>query len=270
MSHEVVRTRGGALAVRCHEAGEIMHPGVGPLAEAAALYVAQSRLGDRLRGAAGGTLVVFDVGLGAASNAVAALAEAERTGGGAGRLDLHSFERDRGALELALCHGAAFGLEGDRGQAARALLATGRHDGERSTWRLQDGDVLEALGRQLPPADIIFWDPFSARANPTLWTVAAFSAARRAAGPRCTLFTYSASTATRVALLLGGWAVGIGDATGDKAQTTAAAVDPGDLARPLPSSWLTRLSRADVPLPPDAPADVVLRVAAAPQFNPGP
>ena len=32
MSHELVRTRGGTLAVRCLEAGEVMHPGVGPVA----------------------------------------------------------------------------------------------------------------------------------------------------------------------------------------------------------------------------------------------
>ena len=34
VSHEVVRTRRGDLAIRCREVGEVMHPGVGPLAEA--------------------------------------------------------------------------------------------------------------------------------------------------------------------------------------------------------------------------------------------
>jgi hypothetical protein len=89
---------------------------------------------------------------------------------------------------------------------------------------------------------------------------------RRAVGPRCTLFTYSASTATRIALLLAGWAVGVGDAIGDKAQTTAAAVDAADLTRPLDRTWLARLHRPDVPLPPDAPADAVARAAASRQF----
>jgi hypothetical protein len=106
--------------------------------------------------------------------------------------------------------------------------------------------------------------------NPELWTIATFSALRRVAGPRCTLFTYSASTAVRVALLLGGWAVGVGDAIGDKAQTTAAAVDRRDLARPLAESWPRRLALPDVPLPADAPADVAARVAALPQFRPAP
>jgi queuine tRNA-ribosyltransferase len=271
MRHEVVTTRGGARAVRSLEAGEVMHPGVGPLVEAERLYVRQSRLGARLREPGRDRLVVFDVGLGAGSNALAARAESEAApAAGAARLELISFERDLGALELALDHGAAFGLVNESAAAARALLGRGVHESARTTWRLEPGDVLEALARQqASPADIIFWDPFSPRANPGLWTIAAFSAARRAAGPRCTLFTYSASTATRVAMLLAGWAVGAGDGTGDKAETTAAAVDVADLERPLDRRWSTRLARPDVPLPSDAPADAAVRAAAALQFSPG-
>jgi queuine tRNA-ribosyltransferase len=274
MSHEIVRTRGGALAMRSREAGEVMHPGVGPLVEAEALYVRQSRLGQRLREkGAGSTLVLFDVGLGAGSNAVAARAASERAAeAGASaetaRLELVSFERDLGALALALAHGPAFGLEGESADAARAVLAHGRHDTPRTTWRLERGDLLEALARQPPGlADIIFWDPFSPRANPGLWTIAAFAVARRTAGARATLFTFSGSTAIRVAMLLAGWAVGAGDPIGDKAETTAAAADAGDLACPLDRRWLARLSRPDVPLPSDAPADAVARAAASPQFD---
>jgi hypothetical protein len=77
------------------------------------------------------------------------------------------------------------------------------------------------------------------------------------------------STASRLAMLLGGWAVGAGDGIGSKAETTAAAVDPGDLLRPLDRAWLRRLERADVPLPADAGEDAVRRAAAAPQFSDG-
>jgi queuine tRNA-ribosyltransferase len=264
--HEVVRTRGGALAMRSVSAGEVMHPGVGPLVEADQLYVRQSRLEARLLEAAG-PLVVLDVGLGAGSNALAALAASERAPARAARLHLYSFEQDLGALELALASGDAFGWQGQPAQAARALLARGEHETARTRWRLVKGDALDALAAWSVPGDIVFWDPFSPRANPALWTVAAFSAARRGAGPRCTLFTYSASTATRVAMLLGGWAVGVGDAIGDKAQTTAAAVEAADLARPLERAWLSRLARPDAPLPSDAPPDALERVRAAPQFQ---
>jgi queuine tRNA-ribosyltransferase len=267
VNHEVVRTRGGALAMRSLEAGEVMHPGVGPLVEAEQLYVRQSRLSERLSAGESQTLVVFDVGLGAGSNALAARAASERLPESAARLELVSFERDLGALALALASGDAFGCRGEPAAAARALLARGAHETARTRWRLVRGDVLEALAREEAHAAVMFWDPFSPRANPALWTVAAFAAARRCAGPRCALYTYSASTATRLAMLLAGWAVGAGDAIGDKAETTAAAVTARDLARPLDRRWLTRLARSDVPLPTDAPADALARARAAPQFD---
>lgn len=266
MSHEVVTTTAGALAVRCRETGETMHPGVGPIAEAEALYVRQSRLAARLATQTT-PLVLFDVGLGAGSNALAARAVAEAAPPGSAPLHIISFERDLGALELALSHGAAFGLDGTAGEVAQALLAHGEHATARTRWSLRRGDLLTALAAEPTRADIVFWDPFSPKNNPDLWTVAAFAACHRVAGPRCTLYTYSASTATRVALLLAGWAVGIGDAIGSKAQTTAAAIDVADLMRPLDRRWLPRVARSDAPLPPDAPTDVAERVAKASQFS---
>lgn len=269
-SHEIVRTRGGALAMRSLAEGEVMHPGVGPLVEAEQLYVRQSRLRQRLMARDGGEverLILFDVGLGAGSNALAARSASEELPEAAARLELVSFERDLGALELALTAGEAFGWHGEAAGAARALLAHGAHETARTSWRLVRGDLLETLAAQTAGADIIYWDPFSPRANPALWTVAAFLEARRVAGPRCALYTYSASTATRLALLLAGWAVGVGDAIGDKSQTTAAAVAVSDLARPLDRGWLGRLSLPNVPLPPDAPSDAIARARLAPQFG---
>jgi queuine tRNA-ribosyltransferase len=270
VGHEIVRTRGGALAIRSLADGEVMHPGVGPLVEAEQLYVRQSRLRERLlakEGGEAGRLVLFDVGLGAGSNALAARSASEGLPEAAARLELVSFERDFGALALALAAGEPFGWRGEAADAARALLAHDVDETRRTHWRLVRGDLLEGLARQTVRADIVFWDPFSPRANPALWTVAAFWQARCVAGPRCALYTYSASTATRLALLLAGWAVGVGDAIGDRAQTTAAAVAPSDLARPLDRRWLARLSRPDVPLPSDAPSDAIPRARQAPQFG---
>ena len=267
MTHEVIRTRKGLVAMRSLDAGEVMHPGVGPLVEAEQLYVRQSRLAQRLQNTVGRNLVLFDIGMGAASNAVAARMESERAPSGAARLELVSFERDLGALELALCHPSDFALDGENGDAARALLAHGKHETERTCWRLHHGDVLEALARETCLADIVFWDPFSPKANPDLWTIAAFTAVRRVANARATLFTYSASTAVRSALLLAGWAVGVGEPIGQKAATTAAAVAVADLAHPLDRQWPGRLSRPDAPLPNDAPADIASRISALPQFR---
>jgi queuine tRNA-ribosyltransferase len=264
--HEVVTTRAGFHAMRDRLAGEIMHPGVGPAAEAEALYVRQGRLAERLAGS-GRALVLFDVGLGAGSNALAARALSERTTGR--RLELVSFERDLGALELARApeHAARFGLDGAPGAAARTLLERGIVETERTRWRLARGDLLEALPIERERADLVFWDPFSPAANPALWTVSAFRTLHAACAPGCTLFTYSASTRTRAALLLGGFAVGVGDAIGDKRETTSAALDAADLARPLDRRWLERWSRSTAALPDDAPPDAADRIRSHPQFR---
>ena len=69
---ELVTLRNGSRAVRHLGHGEVMHPAVGPWQEALRLYVEQPRLAERLR-TPGERLVIHDVGLGAATNAVAAL-----------------------------------------------------------------------------------------------------------------------------------------------------------------------------------------------------
>jgi queuine tRNA-ribosyltransferase len=266
----LVTTSLGHAAVRDATTGEVMHPIIGPAVESERLYVAQSRLRERLA-EPGPPLVLLDVGLGAGSNALAALRAAETAPPGGRGLEIVSFEEDPSALALAASDDVAerLGLDPAARAAARALLATGRHEGPRTRWRLVQGDLLETLPREDLRADLVFWDPFSPKANPALWTVEAFSAAFARCGPRATLFTYSTATATRAALLLAGFFVGTGDPSGPKEQTTAAATDPALLARPLDRRWLERLARSSAPFPDDAPPDALARVRAHPQFQGG-
>ena len=254
-------------AVRDAVLGEVMHPVIGPAVEAERLYVAQSRLRDRLA-EPGPPLVLFDVGLGAGSNALAALAAAEAAGSGR-RLEIASFEADTGALALACSDAGAahLGLDARAVGAARALLARGRFESPRVSWRLVPGDLRDTLSRETATAEIVFWDPFSPKANPELWTVAAFGALRARCGPRAAVYTYSTATATRSALLLAGFFVGPGDPSGPKQETTAASTDLSLLARPLDARWLERLGRSSAPFPPDAPPDALERVRAHPQFR---
>jgi len=265
---EVVTTRSGARAMRDCETGELMHPVVGPLIEAEQLYVVPSRLAARLNDGASEPLVLLEVGLGAGSNAMAAWKLSERTDVSARPLEIVSFDRTVAALELALNeeHAVSFGLEGAAGTAARSLLRAGFCETKRTRWRLLLGDLMSTLPH-VPTADIAFWDPFSPRANPALWTVAAFSALRRLCREGATVHTYSAATSTRSALLLAGFAVGRGGSTGEKKETTIAAVDPADLERPLDPRWLDRLARSSAPFPPDAPPDAWDRIRALPQFT---
>jgi queuine tRNA-ribosyltransferase len=263
----IVATSSGAPSVLDAEAGEVMHPVIGAAVESERLYVAQSRLAARLA-EGGAPLVLFDVGLGAGSNALAALRAARAAAPGARRLEVVSFERDLGALALAASDGGAarLGWDGDDLAAARALLRDGRHEAPGLGWRLAPGDALERLLAEAARADLVFWDPFSPKANPDLWTVEAFDALRRRCAPGAALFTYSTATATRSALLLAGFHVGVGDPSGPKEETTAAAVAPALPARPLGARWLERLARSSAAFPADAPPDALDRIRAHPQF----
>jgi queuine tRNA-ribosyltransferase len=267
--YEIVLTSLGVPAVRDTVLGEVMHPIIGPAVEAERLYVAQSHLRERLAATGGDRLVLFDVGLGAGANALAALAAAASLPTGGRGLEIVSFEADPAALALAVSpDGAArLGLSESARTAAGELLATGRHESGRVLWRLVAGDVRETLSSEPSRADVVFWDPFSPKANPELWTVATFATLRARCSERAAVYTYSAATSTRSALLLAGFSVGAGDPSGPKEETTAAATDASLLARPLDGRWLARLARSSVPFPHDAPPDALARIRAHPQFR---
>ena len=249
---ELVTLRNGARAVRHLGHGEVMHPSVGPWQEACALYVEQSRLADKLQ-VAGPPVRVWDVGLGAGTNAVAALTTARALGARQRRkLAVVSFEIDLAPLRLALADAQGFPFLQPFAAAGRALLDGQAWSEEQSEWRLQLGDAAELWRRAWEPADLIFFDPFSPASNPDLWTPTAFAqllAHARRDGDGCTLFTYSAATPTRVSLLLGGFYVGTGIATGMKKETTVAATRRELLEQPLDARWLARWERSAAQAP---------------------
>ncbi len=268
-SFEVVETRGGVRAMRDRLTGELMHPLSGPIEEARNLYLVPSQLEARLASGDPDPLVLLDVGLGAGSNAAAAWALSEARSAGARPLHIVSFDRTLAALELARseAHRGAFGLAGTTLAACSRLVDRGRAEGARTAWRASVGELPSTLLAEPPAsADVVFWDPFSPRANPELWTVAAFTALRRACREGATVHTYSGATAVRTALLLAGFAVGLGDTLRAGRQATVAATRGADLAAPLDRRWLDRVSRSSAAFASDAPADALERIARLPQF----
>ena len=265
---EVVQTRSGAQAMRDKLSGELMHP-VGPLIESQRLYVESSHLALRLQQSLGDALVLWDVGLGAASNAAAAWRCADQLSGPRRLLRILSFDRSLGALELALRpeNNSAFGLAGKVEQAARELLERGLAESAHVAWELRRGELEVTLrdGRDAP-ADIVFWDPFSPKANPALWTCGAFAAARRGCREGATLHTYSGATSVRAALLLAGFAVGMGEPVSPGKFATCAATSIEALRQPLTRRWFEQLARSSAPFPTDAPSDALERIEALPQF----
>lgn len=266
---ELVTLRNGTRAVRQLSTGEIMHPSVGPWHEANLLYVEQARLAERLS-APGEPLVVFDVGLGAATNAVAAIAHALELGSGRKRpLHVVSFERDAAPLRLALADPEGFPFLAPYAEPARALLETGRWEGEGVVWTLHFGDFLEALARASTMAELIYYDPFSPESNGELWTRSAFAQLREHCRDDALLMTYSASTRTRASLLLGGFHVGVGAAVGTKRETTVAGGPRTPLDAPLDDRWLQRWRRSTARAPhgEELTAELERAIETHPQFR---
>ena len=253
-----VMVQDGVGHIRDTASGEVMHSVNDPAEEARSLYVEQSRLLERLMAPDPAPLVVWDVGLGAAANAMAAIqaVEADSAGNGAAplrRLTLVSFENDLDSLLLALRHPALF--KHLRHAAPRALVS-GNHWASSVAavdWLLLRGDFA-ASKFTAPLPDVIFFDPFSFKTDSGLWTVETFRQMANLGSTKAVeLFTYSYSTRVRAAMLAGGWFVAKGRATGPKAETTialsarAAALPHGrDL---LGREWLQKWQRSEAQAP---------------------
>ena len=270
VGHGVGRIRDGI-------SGEIMHSVNDPAEEARSLYVEQSRMLERLAEPSASRLVVWDVGLGAGANAMAAIQAVEQHVGEeppARGLTLVSFENDMDSLVLALRHPAWF--KHLRHAAPRRLLADNRWIGENGAieWQLLRGDFA-ANKFSAPVPDVIFFDPFSYKTDNALWTLKAFRELFALLESKAVeLFTYSYSTSVRAAMLAAGFYVAKGRGTGPKAETTIgltplAAVAAGHGRELLGEEWLGKWRRSDAQAPMGAVAgDDSWREAVAehPQF----
>ena len=243
--------------------GETFHPVVGPVAEAEALYVNQLRLRERLQNQVG-EFVIWDVGLGAAANALTGL---RATRDLACQIRLISFDHTLEPLAFALQHAADLGYFGGYEHHVQNFLRDHRvtfHDGAQAVnWEFHHGDFpawlesgssrfsvpgTDKLKLELQPAPhAIFFDAYSPARNPAMWTLPLFTNLFQRLDPQrpCALTTYSRSTILRVTLLLAGFYVGVGHATGEKEETTMAANNLDLITEPLNARWLERAARSD-------------------------
>jgi tRNA U34 5-methylaminomethyl-2-thiouridine-forming methyltransferase MnmC len=246
-NYQLVRLANGTFSIHARAEDETFHPVVGPSAEAEALYVNQLKLRTRLRKCAG-EFVIWDVGLGAGGNVLTVL---RATRDLPCPLRILSFDRTTEALAFALEHGAELGYVNGYAGAIAELLARHRvaitEAGKSVRWELHLGDFPELLGqaaqrRCWAAPDAVLFDAFSPAKNPEMWTAELFSNLHHSLDPHkpCSMATYSRSTILRVTLLLAGFYVGVGHATGEKEQTTIAANRREMLDEPLPPGWLER------------------------------
>ena len=263
--YQLVRLNNGICSVRSLADAETFHPVVGPVAEAKSLYVNQLRLRERLQHHAG-EFVIWDVGLGAAANPLTVL---RATRDIACQMRLVSFDHTLEPLEFALKHAADLGYFGGYEDHLQELLREHRvafQDGGQSVeWDFHLGDFPTLISRrsrggeahsskseignrksEIPAPHAILFDAYSPARNPAMWTLPLFTNLFQlldSARP-CALPTYSRSTILRVTLLLAGFFVGVGHATGEKEETTIAANDLSLITGPLDRRWLERARRS--------------------------
>lgn len=233
--------------------GETMHSVSEPIQEATELYLQQSNFIERAK--SDDEIVIWDVGLGAAANAMAVLHAFEKLnseGVAKARVKLISFETDLNSLKLAMNHRKLFSYL--QHGAPYAILAQGKWKSKKFPfeWEVR-GEFLSSM-EQADLPDLIFYDPFSSKTNSELWTIEALEkvAALAVKGRGAELFSYSASTAVRSTLLASGFYVAKGKSTGPKEETTIALSANSKLLKVrelLGSEWLDRWNRSDAKHP---------------------
>ena len=269
-NYEVHKAWEGFASIRQISSGEIMHCRTAPMEEAHQLYIEQSDLAPRLRLSENKNpdeatpLTVWDVGLGAAANAMAAIRcyEEQAATGPVRPLRIISFENDLDSLRLAFRHNRDFTYLRHSGPAA--ILEDGRwqsavHPG--LSWMLLPGNFLETMQTAPAPPDLIFYDMFSSQSSADQWTLAAFRQLFSACSGRAAeLFTYTRSTANRAALLAAGFYVAAGRSAGEKEETTIALTAEVFRQRSpyrhelLGDDWLAKWNRSGAKFPNEMPA----------------
>ncbi len=230
----------GFSSVQHVPSGEIMHSSNHPDGEAERVYVTQSSLLAQVETR---PLVIWDVGLGAAHNAMAVIRRLD--GVPHAPVTLISFEHDLDALRLALGELKAFPHL--RHPAPHLLAHHRRYQRDALSWTLCEGDFLATFPTQ-PQPDVIFYDPFSSKVDTAMWSLATFGALFAHLTRPVELFTYTSSTAVRSSMLAAGFHVARGVSSGAKPETTIAlkGISDADFSRHtlLGREWLDRRARS--------------------------
>ncbi len=250
VGYKLVQLANGVHSVYSLAHRETFHPVIGPVAEAEALYVNQLRLPDRLRSHES-EFVIWDVGLGAAANALTALKAVQEI---PGCIRLVSFDNTVEPLRFALRHADVLGYLGAHEDHLQQLITCQRVSFSQGSltvdWQLCLADFPEFLTQsevqELPKPHAILFDAYSPAKNPAMWTQPLFAKIFRLLDSTrpCAMPTYSRSTMLRVSLLLAGFFVGSGHATGEKEETTIAANALGLISEPLDQRWLQRARKS--------------------------
>ncbi|MBF0440275.1 MAG: tRNA guanosine(34) transglycosylase Tgt [Oligoflexales bacterium] len=241
----------GFYSIRDIKTGETMHSVNNPDEEAHRLYVDQSRLIEKIQFDKKEPLVLWDVGLGNAHNAMAAIRAYEKCAdnfkGNLRPLHIVSFENDLNSLRLGLLNVSHFIHLRHPGPHILLKKSFYKSNSHNISWTLLEGDFRLEMHRA-PLPEIIFYDMFSSKTDAHLWGMEVFADLYGIVrNIPVELYTYTTSTAVRCALLAAGFFVGKGIPTGPKIDTTIALTHKSkdDFIYPfLDQRWLEKWERS--------------------------
>lgn len=249
--HKLVQLPNGAWSLHCVGVAETYHPVVGPEVEGHILYAKQIHL-ERIKSSPD-PLVVWDVGLGGAANALAVIKEASLF---TGKIVIYSFEHNLKPLEFALEHTEQLSYLSPFKDIVQQLLDSHKVSFQYKhvsvSWEIIHGDFpqwIHSASSQLekmPSPSALLYDAYSPKKNPDMYTLALFKKIKSVLSDNtpCLLVSYSRATLLRSTLLLAGFYVGKGAATGEKEETTVASNTLSLIQTPLDHTWLSRAQRS--------------------------
>lgn len=249
--HKLVQLPNGAWSLHCVGVGETYHPVVGPEIEGDILYAKQIHL-ERIKSSPN-PFVVWDVGLGAAANALAVIKEASLF---TGKIVIYSFEHNLKPLQFALEHTEQLSYLSPFKDILQQLLdnhkVSFQYKHVSVSWEIIYGDFplwihsASSHLEKMPSPSAILYDAYSPKKNPDMYTLVLFKKLKSVLSDNtpCLLVSYSRATLLRSTLLLAGFYVGKGAATGEKEETTLASNTLCLIQTPLDHTWLSRALRS--------------------------
>ncbi|MBD2089068.1 hypothetical protein H6F67_04260 [Microcoleus sp. FACHB-1515] len=195
-------THDGSFTFFSEEFGEAFHSRQGAKAEAFSKYAQATNLAEQ---ADRDALCLLDVCYGLGYNSAAALETIWQINP-ACKITLYCLEQDS-SVPIA-----AIDLLGDWSipvqSALQQIARTHFCQTDRLTATLLIGDARQTIQTLQIQADAVFFDPFSPRRCPQLWTVEFFQQVARCLSPTGKLATYSRSASVRSAMLAVGLSIG--------------------------------------------------------------
>lgn len=257
---EVVDSPNGYSSIKQISSNETMHSVSDPWTEANGVYIDQidwASLFEKRK-----KITIWDVGLGAATNALAVIKKVETLLKEMPDIavEIISFENDLNPLRLVCLHPYKFKYAKHPGPFEILENKEWNSRDGKINWRLIEGDFLDEMD-SAPSPDVILYDMFSFKTGTEHWDLECFERVRQ----KCdqTIFvTYTAATRNRATLLAAGFYVARGAPTGPKIETTIATTSKLMGFDYLSSDWLGRWNRSHVFC-----ADLNPKIKNHPQFS---